>query len=624
MILSVLMVVLVLAIAFRQSSLGLFSALIMAVLTLCCAAGAIGWHEYLAANFLAPYWKPDYSHAIALAAAFGVPLVLLRLLFDRTITRACLLPVMIDRIGGAACGLITGLVMTGVAALALQMVPFGRSIIGYAAVTSYAQGAEGDPPTVDPTSRPGLQNTPSGHVGNNSLWFSPDSAASFVTSMLSTGLFSGENVFYRHNPDFSEWIGRVGAVPSEVSRFTRPGGITVQATPRVDQIYRLTPADQNRSQPAVYEPIEPPPGREFRVVQLQLNEGARDERKSLIFTPRQFRLVGTQADSRILQLYPVALQQADADQPVNRHIHSIVTGRGERPIIDDVFTPRGGGNAVEVAFSVPSGFNPQFIEYKRGARADVSFTADARPADAAAPAAAPAQPSGTGGTAATPPTPTNPSATPAPETTGESETAASDRRTRGPRTRRVGASGNNSFFGDGLPVTMRSYRRLANVSVEGGALANGHVVGKVTEQEGGSDPEIARFQVPADKRLMHLNSNFLDARSGLGRAISQAVGAVQNYHVTDANGNRYTLAGKYAIASADGVEWVEVQYFPDQAGMAGSNQPLAEIKEQHLSGDYTLVLLFLVDPGARITAFSSGSAATAGDDLSSQNLVAPN
>lgn len=620
MILSLVMVVLILAIAFRQSTFGLFSALIMAVLTVCCAAGAIGWHEYLAANFLAPYWKPDYSYPIALAAAFGVPLVLLRLLFDRTITRACLMPVMIDRVGGAACGLVTGLVMTGVAALALQMVPFGRSIVGYSAVTSYAREGEGDPQTVEAGNRPGLQNTPTGHSGSHSLWFSPDSAASFVTSMLSGGLFSADKIFYRHNPEFAEWIGLVNAVPSEVSRFTGPGSIAVQATPRVDQIYRLTPADPNRNQPAVYEPIEPPAGREFRVVRLELNEGARDERKSLNFTLRQFRLVGSVGDARLLQLYPVAIQQEDAAQPVNRHLHSFVLSRGERPILDDVLAPRGGGNVVEVVFSVPANFDPQFIEYKRGARSSLTFkAAEPAPADSA-PAAAPSQPSnsGSGDSAAAPAT------TPAPSASGSESAAASERRSRGPRTRRIGASGNNSFFGENLPFTMRAYRRLANVSVEGGVLANGHIVGKVAEQEGGPDTEVSRFQVPSDKRLLHLNTNFLDARSGLGRAISQAVGAVQNYHVTDANGNRYTLAGKYAVATAEGTEWVEVQYFPDQAGMTGSNQPLAEIKEQHLTGEYTLVLLFLVDPGVRITAFSSGSAATAGDDLSSQNLVAPN
>ncbi len=34
-------------------------------------------------------------------------------------------------------------------------------------------------------------------------------------------------------------------------------------------------------------------------------------------------------------------------------------------------------------------------------------------------------------------------------------------------------------------------------------------------------------------------------------------------------------------------------------------------------------LLFLVDPGARITAFSTGGDSTRRDDLTGENLVAP-
>ena len=47
------------------------------------------------------------------------------------------------------------------------------------------------------------------------------------------------------------------------------------------------------------------------------------------------------------------------------------------------------------------------------------------------------------------------------------------------------------------------------------------------------------------------------------------------------------------------------------------------IKERDLKGDYLLVLLFLVDPGVQITAFSTGGEATRKDDLSTENLVAP-
>jgi hypothetical protein len=87
MILLAFFLVLVLALALVQATQGWFSAMIMAILTISCAALALGSYDYVAVNYIAPYWKPSYAHPIALAALFGVPLILLRLAFDRTIRR---------------------------------------------------------------------------------------------------------------------------------------------------------------------------------------------------------------------------------------------------------------------------------------------------------------------------------------------------------------------------------------------------------------------------------------------------------------------------------------------------------------------------------------------------------
>ncbi|MFQ5496144.1 MAG: hypothetical protein ACE5EX_12280 [Phycisphaerae bacterium] len=47
-------------IAVRQASQGFFSALLMAALTVCCAAAALGSYEWVAVHWVAPYWKPSY------------------------------------------------------------------------------------------------------------------------------------------------------------------------------------------------------------------------------------------------------------------------------------------------------------------------------------------------------------------------------------------------------------------------------------------------------------------------------------------------------------------------------------------------------------------------------------
>jgi hypothetical protein len=175
-----------------------------------------------------------------------------------------------------------------------------------------------------------------------------------------------------------------------------------------------------------------------------------------------------------------------------------------------------------------------------------------------------------------------------------------------------------------MPIALRAYRKLKNAETRRGALVDGHLVGFVDEQESGQNREISRFKVPSDKRLLQLNTKFLEARSGLGKAISRAVKTVQNYFVEDTRGRRYKVLGKYAIASVNGRRVIEVQYFSGPVGMMGGLGPFDRIKEDRdLKGDYEFVLLFLVDPGARIKRFSTGGSATRAEDLTTENLIAP-
>ncbi|MCH8148063.1 MAG: hypothetical protein IH987_08745, partial [Planctomycetes bacterium] len=98
---------------------------------------------------------------------------------------------------------------------------------------------------------------------------------------------------------------------------------------------------------------------------------------------------------------------------------------------------------------------------------------------------------------------------------------------------------------------------------------------------------------------------------------------VQNYFVEDDNGNRSAMIGKYAIANVNDKRIIEVQYFPEQAGTIGGLGQFKQIKDRHLKKDYELVLLFLVEPGATIMSFSAGGSAQRRDNLSGENLVAP-
>ena len=130
MILIVLAAILVLAIAFYQVIQGLFSSLIMAILTLLCALAAFTYYEPFAEAALYAR-QPATADAIALITLFVLPLLVLRILADKFISGNVVFGMWINRIGGGVLGLFTGTVLVGVLAIAAQMLPFGKSVLGY-------------------------------------------------------------------------------------------------------------------------------------------------------------------------------------------------------------------------------------------------------------------------------------------------------------------------------------------------------------------------------------------------------------------------------------------------------------------------------------------------------------
>jgi hypothetical protein len=619
MLLSLLFLILILAIAFSQATRGFFSALIMTVLTVCCCAAAVTTHEWIAVNALAPYWQPDFAHPLALGVTFGLSLLLLSLAFKRLIRRSCLLPAWVDRAGGGVCGLITAEIMVGMIAVCVQMLPFpDGSILGYSRVARVSR----DFPA-------GEQINPKSDAEDNELFFMPDRFAIATASLLSGGIFSGKRAFYPDNPDVVQAIGWVNAVPATVSRYAKPKSIAVVSTEPVQFVYLMIPGNEKEKKPATYEPMkEPKSGNELRMVRVQLTNAAKDERKTHTFTLRQFRVVGRMPGSDIYkQFAPIAIQQGDATQATNRHIRVIKERGSEWPVTDETYVPRGDDDQVEMVFELPKGFEPSYVEYKRGARAALSFDASAPGREPsgrskqteASPSPAPKGEKRPGGESPPSGTASAPSTTPSTGPKGSVPDSG-----RGGNIRRMTTQAGKSSFGDRMPMEMKSYRKLQNAEISRGALTDGHLVGEVDQQASGKDNAVTKFAVPDDKRLLQLNTGFLQAGSGLGRAISFAVGTAQNFFVTAEGGNPYQMVGKYAIAEVNGTKIIEVQYFSNQAGSIGGVGKFDKIKDDDLKGDYQLVLLFLVDPGARITSFSTGGDATRADDLKGENLVAPN
>lgn len=129
MFLIVVVTVLVLGIAFFQVIQGLYSALIMAILSVLCAVVALSFYETVG-QMLYPN-LPAHADAISLVALFVLPLLGLRLLADRFLGRNVVMGVWVDRVAGGVIGLVAGIVMMGILTLAVQMLPLGASVFGY-------------------------------------------------------------------------------------------------------------------------------------------------------------------------------------------------------------------------------------------------------------------------------------------------------------------------------------------------------------------------------------------------------------------------------------------------------------------------------------------------------------
>jgi len=137
MLLTIVAAILVLAIAFYQVVQGLFSALVMTVLTVLCAALSFAVYPLVAELLYTT--QPSCADALALIATFALPLLALRMLADRFIPGNVVLGVWADRIAGGILGIFTGIVVIGMLTIAVQLLPFGESVLTYKPFNSSLQ-----------------------------------------------------------------------------------------------------------------------------------------------------------------------------------------------------------------------------------------------------------------------------------------------------------------------------------------------------------------------------------------------------------------------------------------------------------------------------------------------------
>jgi len=131
MLFNIVLFAMVAAIAYFHYTQGLFSSAMSAILSIIAAMVAIGYHETVASYVIQYLKMPEDADAISLIAVYAAAYGIGRLLFDRLSPGNIRFPLMMDKIGAGAFGVVAGVFATGIVALAAESMPFGPSFGGY-------------------------------------------------------------------------------------------------------------------------------------------------------------------------------------------------------------------------------------------------------------------------------------------------------------------------------------------------------------------------------------------------------------------------------------------------------------------------------------------------------------
>ncbi len=561
------------AIAYMVLIQGLVSAMIVCGLTILSAVFAFAMYEWVAMELLLGPLG-DLALPAAFIGTFVVPLGVLRLVLDQFIVRSNLIPSFLDRVMGTGCAIVAAFIATGMMGITIRMTPISNTFLGFQSFNAETGDA-------------------------NSFWLGHDRFAAGMASFMSDGIFGGKRLFSEDHPDFIQEISWSQSAHADTRHVVPRDSVKFVAMERGQSEVPYVHKKKNRNESA--EPIEPESGREYLLVRMALLPDAQDEDQKHRFGPRQVRLVGLERkDGPRIQLTPIAIQD-DNDQGQLRFL-----------IKDDRLYAAYNNGEVSVVFDVPESFEPEFIEYKIGARMTIPKNApkpkessdDAKKNDSSNPLSS-----------------LNPFANRSnnnarSNTSSQASTSSTSGRVSG-----VKLGGGGHKFSNTLPVAMTDYQS-AGADGRGDTLSTGHIYGKVSEQSSGSSRKITAFEVPDDKRMFQLDVQVLRAGSTLGKALEFAVKSVKNYKLYDDRGNQVPVYGQIVVADVNGDQVIEAMYYPEEVASTnrGGTRDFRLVKDRHLKRNYQLVYLFLVDPGVKLTKFSTGRKSM---DLSNLNLVAP-
>jgi hypothetical protein len=596
MIINIFAMLFVFGIAFVHSIFGLYSAILNVFCATAGVAVAFGFFEPVNALLLGQAGlHPSYTEPAVFVLLFVVTTSVLRVAGDILLRGNVRVPAWGDWIGGGVLGFIVGQLCVGVMLIGFFMLPWGGRVGMY---QRYFRDPDNrlfsESVDIDPALRRQDERVA---FWRQRVWLRSDEFAAAYFDILSNGCLRGETTFASVYPSFPDWVAWTGNTVQSES-LTAPiiddkgngvkDGLKVaswweQKAPLDREItrYRKDVPNYDAENPP-FQPLEykVQPGNRLIGVRLTLDRAAADRDKTNAyhrFRPTMIRLVGeirqSDGSSETVQFVPQALGGV-LKESTNVRIVEWDNNFG---------LPADGPASVDAYFEVPEGFQPQFVEYRRHARAalDASGAAKAAPERLAAGKPAPA---------------------------GQSE----GKRTGGPANfvDTIELNGTGDLTTLPFPLAGDKVRANLDVTIEGKQLASGRIQGLRSEfqtTDNLRDTNITEFKLPEGKRLFQLQAHAKKAASLPGQVLNFAGSVVSQYQAEDETGASHPLIGYYALVKRDGQPYIELAYLPDDASFRGmlDFKTSGIKKDLQDQDDAILGMLFAVPAGRKITAISS-------------------
>lgn len=588
--------VLVAGIAFFQALQGVYSAIIMAVLTMVSAALAVNFYHPLATACLAqlPSGWGQYIDAISLATLFFVTLVLLRTVADRVLRGNIVIQPIPDRILAGVISFPTAMVIVGMASISMQMLPFDQTLMMF---TRY--------------------NMETG--ARASLFPKADDFTASVLTGLSKGALSGDTEFGMFHDD---WPGELSAqrmgVQHESKQTAPENSVSIVKAwafdkPLLEKQFTLKGFRLYEAKMGVEVKGKRLPQSGMRYIAMLVNingEGADDDRTTRIGWG-QVRLVGFVGGNtkRPQSYYLMGFKDVDVPGEWNviRKYVPVRPTKEDEQENQATSTLRNYGLVTRektqmplgLVFEVPDDFKPWFVEYKRWGRVAVPELTKDQPAEA--PAAAGAAAVDSNG---------NPVA-------------------RSGWHSQFQVDFDRSGFNDTMPFSVAmaaGTKQVDGAEISQGRITKGTIYGTIGRGEAtdldsktnGRLASVQGFFVPNDRRLFRLECKLEAAQTALLQSVFGAVQGVMQRFVVDAQGQNHFPVGQYIILDGQPGQEVELMYDCESEQTAGGYaKPFQHMNPNQLAGKTVRIgFLFMVPAGTQLKQFEVGGGA-----IEAQNLT---